>query len=450
MPVYLWPEPREAVGLFVIRSEGDCHLKPEIFTSAAAMRSFKMLYGQSELELSVQATRYRALAERHEAVFGSSGQDLLFFSAPGRTEIGGNHTDHNMGRVLAAAVNLDTIAAVKKTGTGVVRLSSEGYDTLYTVDLSALEAVKAEEKTTAALIRGIAARMNEQSLPIGGFDACVTSNVMIGSGLSSSAAFEVLIATILDNLYGDGALAPKKKAQICQFAENRYYGKQSGLMDQTASAVGGLVGIDFHSPDPRVTPVTFDFSRYGYSLVVVQTGQHDNLDDEYDAIPREMKSVAAALGGTVLRDLSPDTILNAISELHGRVTDRAILRALHFIDENQRVAAMIDALEAADLAEFFKLIIASGESSWKLLQNLIVPADHLNQPITLALEVSRRILEDRGAWRIHGGGFAGTILAFVPISLLDRYVKAQNALFGPKACTVLSLRNIGAAAVPME
>ncbi len=402
---------------------------------------FASLYGAGEGVALAQADRYSRVIRRFAALVGEKAK-LRFFSAPGRTEIGGNHTDHNRGQVLAAAITLDTIAAVCPTDDGVVTLYSEGYDQPFSVDTSDL--TKRSEHQTATLIRGVAARMKEQGRPVGGFQAVVTSSVLVGSGLSSSAAFEVLLCAIFDGLYGGGSLDALTRAQICQWAENNYMDKPSGLMDQTASASGGLVHIDFGPQKPKVERLDFDFAQKGYALVVVGTGSsHDDLTHEYASIPAEMRAVAGALGGKVLYDVLGEQVLSDVRLLREKAGDRAVLRALHFCDENARVQAMVNALRQDDVAGFFAKIIESGESSWKLLQNVYV-GGHEEQPLALALELSRRFLQGRGAWRVHGGGFAGTILAFVPHDALGEYTAMMDELFGDGACSVLGIRSQGA------
>jgi len=297
------------------------------------------------------------------------------------------------------------------------------------------------------LLRG---RMAELGFRVGGFNACVTSTVLKGSGLSSSAAFEVLICAVFDSLFGGFAMDAKLRAQIAQYAENVYFGKPCGLMDQTASSVGGLVAIDFGGTGPSggavpiVTAMTYDFEAKGYGVAVVSAGgEHGNLTHEYAAIPAEMKSVAALFGKKAMREVDPKALEEGIARIKGKVSDRAILRALHFADENARVGKLVEALKADDLSAFFRLIIESGESSWKLLQNIYVPGGG-NQEMALALEISRRMLEGKGAWRIHGGGFAGTILAFVPLDMMDEYARRMNAVFGEKAVVRLMIRPEGA------
>lgn len=388
-----------------------------------------------------QSARYAELADAFRAHFGREPE--LFVSAPGRTEVVGNHTDHNRGRVLAGAVNLDTVAAVAPRTDAQVVLYSAGYDKPFQVDLSDLSIHEDEKETTFALIRGVAARLKELGYAIGGFDASVTSTVFKGSGLSSSAAFEVMLVAAFDALYNGWTIDAKLNARISQYAENVFFGKPSGLLDQSASAVGGLVTIDFGPDDPVVEALNYDFGAKGYAVCVVSAGgEHGNLTADYAAIPSEMKAVAAAMGVDVLAKISARQLEDALPMLKGKVSDRAILRAFHFVDETERVTDAVQALREDDLKRFFEAVIRSGESSWKLLQNLHVPASD-NQEMPLALEMSRRMLDGRGAWRIHGGGFAGTILAFVPCDLLDEYTARMNAVFGDNATTALSIRPEG-------
>ncbi len=389
-----------------------------------------------------QAARYLQLLNAHEAAFGGKAR-LAIVSAPGRSEIAGNHTDHQKGRVLAAAVNLDTVAAASPNDGNIVTLHSDGYPHPFVVDLDDLHVREDEKETTAAVIRGVAARLKELGHPIGGFDACVTSTVFKGSGLSSSAAFEVMLVMVFDTLYGGEALDAQARAVISQYAENVYFGKPSGLLDQMASSVGGLVAMDFKDTPAQIEALSYDFKARGYSMAVVSAGgDHGNLTSEYAAIPREMHDVAKALGGEVLRDIDPQVMQDAIPALKNKVSDRAILRALHFYDEDARIPELVDALKKDDLKTLLNLIVASGESSWKKLQNLYV-AGSGNQEMALALELSRRMLEGVGAWRIHGGGFAGTILAFVPCEMFEAYRAKMDRVFGPGATTELSVRPIG-------
>ena len=401
-----------------------------------AQRLDRLYAGVDQLE------RYQKLADDFRAHFGREPE--MFVSAPGRTEVVGNHTDHNRGRVLAAAVNLDTVAAVAPRADGIVKLYSAGYDQPFVVDTKELTAREDEKETTFALIRGVAAKLSMEGYAIGGFDAEVTSTVFKGSGLSSSAAFEVMLVAAFDALYNGWVIDAKKNAVISQYAENVYFGKPSGLLDQSASAAGGLVTIDFGPDDPVVEQLSFDFGAKGYAVCVVATGgDHGNLTDQYAAIPAEMKQVAEHMGVDYLARITARQLEEAVPALKGNVSDRAILRAFHFVDETRRVSEAVAAIRADDVPGFFRAVIGSGESSWKLLQNLFVPGGD-NQEMPLALEMSRRMLEGRGAWRIHGGGFAGTILAFVPSDMMERYAKTMDAVFGQGAACALAIRPEGA------
>ena len=401
-----------------------------------AQRLDRLYAGVDQLE------RYQKLADDFRAHFGREPE--MFVSAPGRTEVVGNHTDHNRGRVLAAAVNLDTVAAVAPRADGIVKLYSAGYDKPFVVDTKELTAREDEKETTFALIRGVAAKLSMEGYAIGGFDAEVTSTVFKGSGLSSSAAFEVMLVAAFDALYNGWVIDAKKNAVISQYAENVYFGKPSGLLDQSASAAGGLVTIDFGPDDPVVEQLSFDFGAKGYTVCVVAAGgDHGNLTDQYAAIPAEMKQVAEHMGVDCLARITAQQLEDAVPALKGNVSDRAILRAFHFVDETRRVSEAVAAIRADDVPGFFHAVIGSGESSWKLLQNLFVPGGD-NQEMPLALEMSRRMLEGRGAWRIHGGGFAGTILAFVPSDMMERYAKTMDAVFGQGAACALAIRPEGA------
>ena len=403
----------------------------------------RYLYGNDENLLKQQQERYAALIRRHTELFGDR-EGLQLISAPGRTEIGGNHTDHNHGRVLAAAVNLDALCAVSPRDDLKVCFHSEGYDPVET-ELSDLS-VKPEEKgTTAAMIRGVAAGMQQAGYRIGGFDAAVTSTVAGGSGLSSSAALEVMLTGVLDGLYNRFDMPYVLRAQISQQAENKWFGKPSGLLDQMASAAGGLVTVDFRDTEhPEVEALSYDFARKGYALAVVATGgSHANLTDEYAAIPAEMKSVAECFGQRVLRGLTIEQLADRIDELRTRVSDRAILRAFHFIQEDARVPGQVAALKEDRIGDFLRLIRESGRSSYMYLQNIY--ADPADQSLSLALCLAGGMLFPNGAWRIHGGGFAGTTLNFVPIDRVDAFVSMMEKAFGKNACKVLSIRPVGAA-----
>ncbi|MBR6890661.1 MAG: galactokinase [Clostridia bacterium] len=388
-----------------------------------------------------QYDRYNRLAETFRAQFGREPE--LFVSAPGRTEVVGNHTDHQNGMVLAAAVNLDTVAAVAPRTDSRVVLYSEGVPTAFDVDVSDDSPREAERETTLSLIRGIAARMKQLNYKVGGFDASVTSTVFKGNGLSSSAAFEVMLVGVFDALYNGGVVQAQENARISQYAENVYFGKPSGLMDQMASAVGGLSLQDFGTDPTGVEAIAYDFGAKGCAVCVVSAGgEHGNLTSEYAAIPAEMKQVAAALGEKLLQNVTPERLFEALPRLKNKVSDRAILRAFHFVDDTRRAAQAAEALKRDDLNAFFDTVIRAGDSSWELLQNLHVATSD-NQEIPLALEMSRRMLAGRGAWRNHGGGFAGTILAFVPFDLLETYRSTMDGVFGEGATTVLAIRPEG-------
>ena len=403
--------------------------------------SFETLYPQ---DTELQRERYQALLEGFEKHFGSNeGGD--FFSAPGRTEVGGNHTDHNHGRVLAAAVNLDIAAYARKTDNNKAILKSSEYTKIDVVDLSELERKEEEDGVSAALLRGICARCRELGYTVGGFEAFTKSRVLKGSGLSSSAAFEVLVVTIISHLYNDGNIDPVTAAQIAQYAENVYFGKPSGLLDQMASSVGGFTFIDFKDPaKPVIQKVDFDITEAGYALCVVDTGgSHADLTGEYAAIPQEMKQVAAFFGKEVLRDLEKDQFYRRLGEVRKATSDRAVLRAMHFFDEDPLAEEERNALQQGDMESFQKMILASGASSFQRLQNVFASVSPLEQGLTLALALSQRVLEGKGAWRVHGGGFAGTIQAFVPLDLLEDYRRELESVFGEGACHVLSIRQAG-------
>ncbi|MBR3107910.1 MAG: galactokinase [Clostridia bacterium] len=410
-----------------------------------AMERLSQLYGMRNGELARQMSRYTSLIKTHEESFHAA-VPLYLISAPGRTEIIGNHTDHNNGRVLAAAVNLDCLACVSPRDDMIVRIQSAGYPGIE-LSLDNLEKRPEEEGTSAALVRGVAKGMADRGYKLGGFDAAVTSDVIGGSGLSSSAAYEVMVCAVIDALYNGFVVDSTARAQISQYAENEYFGKPSGLMDQMACSTGGLVTIDFKDvKNPVVEPLFYDFQKAGYSLVVVNTGgSHDNLTAEYAAVRSEMQAVANALGRDVLRQVRPEELCQAIPELRRKTGERPILRAIHFMEENRRVKAMVQAVRDGNLSAMFENIIASGESSWKLLQNLY-PAGK-EQPLTLALTIAETLLKGKGAWRVHGGGFAGTTLNFVPNGEVDHFVSRMEDVFGDHSCFVLNVRPEGAAIV---
>ena len=384
-----------------------------------------------------------------QAAFGTQPQ--RYFSAPGRTEIGGNHTDHQRGRVLAAAVNLDTRAAVRLSGTDTIRILSKGYP-MCTVSLDNLIPNPDEFNTTPALIRGVAARFRELGCEVRGFDAYCESTVLPGSGLSSSAAYEVLIGTILNGLFFENRVSQPEIAQIGQYAENVFFGKPCGLMDQTASAVGNLVTIDFYDKDhPEITPVDFDFSACGHALCIIDSrASHADLTDEYAAIPGELKAICRYFGKEVLTEIPKDAFYAAIPALRRECGDRAVLRAIHFYQENARVPEQVEALRSGDFDRFLALIQESGNSSWMYLQNVTPAGYTAHQDVAVALGLCQHYLHGRGASRVHGGGFAGTVQAFVPFDLLDGFCAGIDAALGQGACHVLSIRPQGGVEMAVE
>lgn len=409
---------------------------------------FAKLYG--EQAVAQQIVRYTTAVEEFVKLFGDR-TDVRLFSAPGRTEIGGNHTDHNHGCVLAASVDLDVIAVVAPTDAPCIRIKSQGYP-MDEVDLNELS-VKAEESNrSSALIRGTAARFEQLGLAIGGFDAFTTSNVLKGSGLSSSAAFEVLVGTILSGLYNNNAVSKVEIAKIAQYAENVYFGKPSGLMDQMASSVGGIITIDFSSTEkPIIETVDFDFAACGHRLCIVDVGgSHADLTHEYAAVPAEMKAVAAEFDKEFLRQLSYEELLPRIAELRQKLGDRAILRALHFFADNARVGEEVSALRRGDFEAFKELVILSGHSSFEYLQNIYPNCDVASQGMSLALALAQRLLSGKGAWRVHGGGFGGTTQNFVPEEMVAAFAQTMENVFGEGSCHILSIRPCGSLEITQE
>ena len=392
--------------------------------------------------LTLTSERKASLNAGFAAAFG--GAPERYFSAPGRTEIGGNHTDHQRGRVLAAAVNLDTVAAVRCNGENVIRVQSQGYP-LCEVSLDQLTPVEREINSTPALIRGVAARFTQLGCKVGGFDAYVESTVLPGSGLSSSAAFEVLVGTIVNHLFFDGKATQPEVAIIGQYAENVFFGKPCGLMDQTASAVGGLVTIDFFEKDnPQIRGVDFDFSSCGHALCIIDSqASHADLTDEYAAVPGEIRAVAAAMGKEVLTQIDEKDFYAQLPRLRKECGDRAVMRCIHFYQENARVPKQVAALEQGDFDLFLKLIKESGHSSYMYLQNVIPAGYKEHQDVAIALALCEHYLAGRGAYRVHGGGFAGTVQAFVPFDLLEAFRKGIDGALGEGACHVLSIRPQG-------
>lgn len=403
----------------------------------------KMLYGPSERSILRNRARYLSAAENFSRLYPER-DDIRIFSASGRTEVGGNHTDHQHGCVLAAAVNLDIIGIVKYHDEGVIRIKSEGY-MADEIKLSSFEVNEAEKGTSAALIRGIAAKFAEMGVDIGGFDAYFTSEVLSGSGLSSSAAFEVMIGTIINEGFYEGKADAVQLAKIGQFAENAYFGKASGLMDQMVCSAGGFVAVDFADPGkPVITSVDFDFEKAGYSICITDTkGSHADLTADYSAVSAEMKHVAEAMGCGYLREADEEEFYERLPQLREKCTDRELLRAAHFFAENTRAVEEAKALADGDTERFFELVNESGTSSAELLQNLYSCSEPHSQQIPLAIMLSKRFLNGAGAVRVHGGGFAGTIQAFVPNYLTNDYAKEMERIFGGGSCYVLSVRPVG-------
>ena len=366
------------------------------------------------------------------------------FSAPGRTEIGGNHTDHQHGCVLAAAINLETVADVTLNGTDKIYVQSEGYPSFY-VDLTDLTVHEEEANTTAALVRGVVAAFVERGAKVKGFDMKVSSNVLPGSGLSSSAAFEVLVGTICNELFFDKQLSAVEIAQVGQYAENVYFGKPCGLMDQTASSVGSMVFIDFNeTQQPKVEKIDFDFQKAGYDLCIIDSGaDHADLTDEYAAITRELKALCAYFGKEYLRQIPEFDFMAALPELRKQVSDRAILRAMHVYRENDRVVSQAMALKAGAVDTFLRLAKESGHSSWMYMQNINPTGAVDTQPVAYALSLCDTLLRGRGAYRVHGGGFAGTVQAFVPHDMLETFKQTIEANLGEGSCHVLNIRPYG-------
>ena len=397
------------------------------------------LYGAGEKELSKQKARYGKLVERFEKRFGEEHGALCFFSAPGRTEIGGNHTDHNHGRCLAGAVNLDTIACVEKTDDGVIVVDSEGFPPI-TVSLDNLEIREKDFGTTLALIRGTAGVMQSQGYKVGGFRATISSSVLRGSGLSSSAAFEILIAAILDGLYNGWVIDFKTRAVIAQRVENVYFGKPCGLLDQMAASAGGMVALDFETADAKVDAVACDFAAKGYALCVVNTGgDHGDLTDDYAAIPAEMKAVAAQFGKTVLREVDPAEFEANVGRVRAAVGDRPVLRAMHFFEENQRVKFQVRALHNDNFSAFLTYVNDSGRSSWLKLQNVTALGAAKHQEMAFTLALCKKLLNGEGAVRVHGGGFAGTALAFVPNDRFAEFKAGVEQALGEGSCHALKI-----------
>ena len=404
------------------------------------------LYGADMLEF--QRARYAKAVNEFIAVYGDA-EDVNVFTVAGRSEISGNHTDHNHGCVIAASINLDIIAVAAKNGENTIRIKSEGFPE----DIIDITDETVDEKkffTSGAIISGVCKGFKNNGFAIGGYNAYTTSNVLKGSGLSSSAAFEDMVGNILNYFFNDGAIDNAEIAKISQFAENVYFGKPCGLMDQVACAVGGFVAIDFADPTkPVIEKMDFDLTSHGYSLCIVSTGgNHADLNEDYASVPAEMKAAASHFGKPVLREVALEDLIAAIPALREKHGDRAILRAFHFINENKRVKAQTEALRAGDLGAFFEGVLASGNSSFEYLQNVYTTKNVSEQGLSLALALAQYYLADRGgAWRVHGGGFAGTTQAYVRNEDVEGYRALMDGAFGEGACIVLRVRGIGAGKV---
>ena len=397
----------------------------------------------SDKAVADQKERLAVIIDEYVKLFGDN-ENIELFSAPGRTEVGGNHTDHNHGKVLAASVDLDTVAAAAKRDDSVIVEKSFNFDALE-VDISDLNIHTEEFGKSSGLIRGMCAGFVEYGYKIGGFNAASMSRVLSGSGLSSSAAYEVLIGTILNHLYNDGKVSAVDIAKIAQFAENKYFGKPCGLMDQMASSVGSFITIDFKAPsEPIIKKVNFDFASCGHALCIIDTGgDHADLTDDYAAVRGEMEQAAEVFGKNVLRDVDETEFMRNISLVREKVNDRAVLRAMHFYAENKRAEAEVKALESGDFNAFKELVTESGRSSYMYNQNVFTTKDVAHQGVSLALAMCEYLLKGKGAWRVHGGGFAGTVQAFVPVDMLDDFCEKIEAVFSKGSCHVLSIRPFG-------
>lgn len=413
----------------------------ELITKGDLDHDFIDIY-VDEKQLEYQKKRYISAIIKFVEQYGEG--EIQIFSAPGRSEIAGNHTDHQHGKVLACAINKDAIGIVKKTKTDEVRIISDGANEIV-VNITDLTIREEEKGSTLALIKGVLAGFHGKGYKIGGFSAYITSDVLIGSGVSSSAAFETLIGAILSGLYNKMQVSAVEIAMIGQFAENIYFGKPCGLMDQMACSIGSLVNIDFRDPEkPYVERIDFDLEKYGYSLCITDTkGSHADLTDEYAAVPVEMKRVASYFCKEVLVDVTLDDLLNNIADMRKVLSDRCILRAIHFLTENKRVEEAVNALKYGAINSFLECIKASGNSSYKFLQNVYSVKNVYQQNVSIALALSEAMLADNGACRVHGGGFAGTIQAFVKNDYVKEYQESMNQIFGDGSCSVLKIRKYG-------
>lgn len=413
----------------------------EEFNQGQHLELLKDIY-VDERVVDYQQNRYVKVLEQYEELFGAGPVEV--FSAPGRTEVGGNHTDHQHGMVLAASVNLDAVAVAARNDSEWIQVVSDGYQRIR-VSLDDLTPKEEAKGTSAALIRGVVYGLRKRGYQVGGFDAFISSDVLIGAGLSSSAAFETILGTIVSGLFNGMGISMVEIAQVGQFAENVFFGKPCGLMDQTASAVGGLIHIDFDDPgNPVVNKVEVDFERYRYSLCIVDTkGSHADLTGDYAAIPGEMGQAAAFFGEEVLRDVPEELFYQQLAQLRKEMSDRCVLRAIHFYEEEKRVDAQVDALRKGEFRRFLQEIKESGNSSFQYLQNVYTNKDVRNQGVSVGLAVSESVLGEHGVCRVHGGGFAGTIQAFVENGFVKTYKSRMEQVFGEGACHVLKIRKYG-------
>ncbi len=406
----------------------------------------KALYPLYKEKAGENVPRYAALLDRFEEVFPQQAKesDIFLFSAPGRTEIGGNHTDHQRGRVLAASVDMDSIAAAAVRNDSVIEVLSEGFP-MCRIDISDLSAKKEEENTTMSLIRGVAAAFAQRGCKVGGFSMTASSNVLPGSGISSSASFEVLVGNVINTLFFDEKVDAVEIAQIGQYAENVYFGKPSGLMDQMACSVGNLLTIDFKDKEkPQVRKLDVDFDSCGLALCIIDSGaDHADLTGEYAAIPAELKAICEHFGKEVLREIDRKDFIDQIGVLREKAGDRAVLRAVHFYDDNDRVPAQAEALESGNVDEFLRLVRLSGYSSFMYLQNIVPAGSVKKQEMGVTLAMCHEFLGERGAFRVHGGGFAGTAQAFVPLDMVDSFKASIEAALGEGCCHVISIRGVG-------
>ncbi len=425
--------------------ESDIRSSRELIASAKADALWERLY-QSEKKENIE--RYVSVCEGYEKSFGEG--DILLFTSAGRTEICGNHTDHNHGKVLAASINLDCVAAAGLNSSSKVRIISETFNQDFEIDLNDLEPSK-RHAGTVDLTKGIIKAFIDSGYQVGGFNAYVTSNVIASAGVSSSASYEMLVCSMLNELFNDGRIDVVAFAHMGKYSENVYWNKASGLMDQMACAVGGLIALDFNDPsDPEVKRIDFDFSKTGYAMIMVQTGKgHADLSEEYSSIPNEMKSVAAYFGKEALSECSEEALIEDIRAVREKCGDRAVMRAFHFFEENKKVDGAVAALDAGDFEKALSYVEASGNSSWKYLQNTYITGAVQEQGIPVALALTEIFIKKigRGACRVNGGGFAGVIQAFIPDEQAEEYAAYMDKALGEGSAHIMRIRPVGAACI---